>query len=71
MYCSHVVGLFDTNNDGTINLQEFQQLWQYIGQWKGVFDRYDKDRSGNIDASELLTGTNVQYMQHNHEIQYT
>lgn len=37
-------------------MNEFQQLWQYITQWKGVFERYDKDRSGNIDVQELLTG---------------
>lgn len=36
-------------------MSEFQQLWQYINQWKGVFDRYDRDRSGNIDCNELHT----------------
>ncbi len=36
-------------------MKEFQQLWQYINQWKGVFDRYDRDKSGNIDCSELYT----------------
>lgn len=39
-------------------MKEFQQLWQYINQWKGVFDRYDRDRSGNIDINELLTAYN-------------
>ena len=39
-------------------MKEFQQLWAYINQWKGVFDRYDKDRSGNIDANELYTAYN-------------
>ena len=50
--------MFDRDNSGTINLQEFQQLWQYINQWKGVFERYDRDRSGNIDLSELYTAYN-------------
>lgn len=53
-----MLGLFDRDNSGTINLQEFQQLWQYINQWKGVFERYDRDRSGNIDLSELYTAYN-------------
>lgn len=39
-------------------MKEFQQLWSYINQWKGVFDRYDRDRSGNIDAGELYTAYN-------------
>lgn len=51
-------GIFDRDNNGTIDIREFQQLWSYINQWKGVFDRYDRDRSGNIDARELLTAYN-------------
>ena len=39
-------------------MTEFQQLWAYINQWKGVFDRYDRDRSGNIDSGELYTAYN-------------
>lgn len=50
-----MIGIFDRDNNGTIDVQEFQQLWQYINQWKGVFDRYDRDKSGNIDARELFT----------------
>ena len=49
-------GLFDQDNSGTIDLKEFQQLWTYINQWRGVFDRYDRDKSGNIDCNELFTG---------------
>ena len=39
-------------------MREFQQLWAYINQWKGVFDRYDRDKSGNIDTNELFTAYN-------------
>ena len=46
-------GIFDRDQSGTINFQEFQQLWQYINQWKGAFDRYDQDRSGAIEGHEL------------------
>ena len=52
-------GIFDRDGSGTIDIQEFQQLWAYINQWKGVFDRYDRDRSGNIDANELFTGMTI------------
>ena len=48
-------GIFDRDQSGTINFQEFQQLWQYIQQWKGVFDRYDQDKSGQIESHELHT----------------
>ena len=46
-------GIFDRDQSGTISFQEFQQLWQYIQQWKGAFDRYDSDRSGAIESHEL------------------
>lgn len=49
----HLSGIFDRDQSGTINFQEFQQLWQYIQQWKGAFDRYDTDRSGAIEGQEL------------------
>ena len=49
--------MFDTNHSGQIDLNEFQALWNYIFQWKGVFDGFDRDRSGAIDANELNNGT--------------
>lgn len=51
-------GLFDRDGNGKIELQEFNSLWSYIQQWRGVFDRYDRDRSGNIDGTELHTAFN-------------
>ena len=50
--------MFDRDGNGTIDISEFNQLWQYLNQWKGVFDRYDRDRSGNIDQQELCTAFN-------------
>ena len=49
--------MFDTNHSGQIDMNEFQALWNYIHQWKGVFDGFDRDRSGAIDANELNNGT--------------
>ncbi|RMX39775.1 hypothetical protein pdam_00007155 [Pocillopora damicornis] len=51
--CRLMIGIFDRDQSGTISFQEFQQLWQYIQQWKGAFDRYDSDRSGAIESQEL------------------
>ena len=50
------VGMFDRDQSGQIDLNEFQSLWNYIHQWKGVFDMFDRDRSGAIDANELHNG---------------
>ena len=35
---------------------EFQQLFDYINQWKATFQSFDKDRSGNIEQAELTQG---------------
>ncbi|EEF38552.1 ef-hand calcium binding protein, putative [Ricinus communis] len=36
-----------------IGPKEFTALWSCLGQWRGIFERYDKDRSGKIDLFEL------------------
>ncbi|XP_072029449.1 programmed cell death protein 6-like [Amphiura filiformis] len=56
--CRLMIGLFDKDNSGTIDLREFGALWAYITQWRGVFERYDKNRSGNIDSGELYQALN-------------
>ncbi|CAO2164899.1 unnamed protein product [Urochloa humidicola] len=32
---------------------QFVSLWNCLGQWRGIFDRYDRDRSGKIDSRGL------------------
>ncbi|XP_062581058.1 programmed cell death protein 6-like isoform X1 [Saccostrea cucullata] len=53
--CRLMIGMFDHNKNGTIDAQEFAALWKYIQDWKACFERFDTDRSGNIDARELHT----------------
>ncbi|XP_059430274.1 probable calcium-binding protein CML48 [Corylus avellana] len=36
-----------------IGFKEFAALWSCLGQWRAIFERYDKDRSGKIDLFEL------------------
>ncbi|XP_027342349.1 probable calcium-binding protein CML48 [Abrus precatorius] len=36
-----------------IGPNEFAALWNCLGRWRGIFERYDKDRSGKIDPLEL------------------
>ncbi len=49
-------GMFDRDQSGQIDINEFQALWNYIQQWRGVFDGFDRDRSGAIDVNELHNG---------------
>ncbi|XP_046366699.1 programmed cell death protein 6-like [Haliotis rufescens] len=51
--CRLMIGMFDKDRSGTIDVGEFSALWKYIQDWKNCFDGFDTDRSGNIDAQEL------------------
>ncbi|EDO25978.1 predicted protein, partial [Nematostella vectensis] len=54
--CRLMIGIKKNTFTGIASVpSEFQQLWSYIQQWKGSFDRYDTDRSGNISGQELHT----------------
>jgi len=50
------LGMFDRDQSGQIEIHEFQGLWNYLSQWRALFDQFDRDRSGTIDAGELNTG---------------
>jgi len=51
--------MFDRDQNGTIELHEFQGLWNYLTQWKALFDQFDRDRNGTIDPGELNTGCSL------------
>ena len=51
--CRMLVKMFDTAGSGTVDFPQFQQLFQFVNQWKMSFQAYDRDRSGSIDAQEL------------------
>ncbi|KAI8646550.1 hypothetical protein BD408DRAFT_336524 [Parasitella parasitica] len=48
-----MVNMFDKDNSGTIEFQEFAGLWKYIEDWKRCFQNFDADNSGNIDHNEM------------------
>lgn len=52
--CNLMIGMFDADRSGTIDIFEFEKLFAYINQWLGVFRTYDRDQSGHIDEGELL-----------------
>ncbi|CAD6241189.1 GSCOCG00009210001-RA-CDS [Cotesia congregata] len=51
--CNLMIGMFDKEKTGTIDLNEFQALYTYINAWLGVFKGYDRDNSGSIQENEL------------------
>jgi len=51
--CRLMISMFDTDQTGTIDINEFGQLFKFITQWKAMFEGYDRDRSGLIDQEEF------------------
>ncbi|XP_038614603.1 peflin [Tachyglossus aculeatus] len=51
--CLLMINMFDKTKSGRIDLFGFSALWRFIQQWKGLFQQYDRDRSGSINYSEL------------------
>jgi len=50
------LGMFDRDRSGTIDVNEFQLLYNYINQWLATFRTYDRDGSGHIEEHELAQG---------------
>jgi len=48
-----MIGMFDRNQSGQIDFDEFANLWKYVTDWQGCFRGFDRDNSGNIDRGEL------------------
>lgn len=51
--CKLMIGMFDVDASGTIDVYEFEKLFAYINQWLQVFKTYDRDQSGHIEEQEL------------------
>lgn len=45
--------MFDKQNRGVINFEDFGALWKYVTDWQNCFRSFDRDNSGNIDKMEL------------------
>lgn len=50
-----LIGMFDSENRGTVSIEDFGALWKYITDWQNCFSAFDSNRSGNIDRNELKT----------------
>ncbi|KAH9046326.1 hypothetical protein EDB83DRAFT_2677154 [Lactarius deliciosus] len=49
----YLMSIFDLDNSRGIGFQEFESLWKFINQWKQMFESFDVNRDGKIDADEL------------------
>ncbi|KAI0302886.1 hypothetical protein B0F90DRAFT_1916983 [Multifurca ochricompacta] len=43
----------DLDESGGIGFQEFEPLWNYMNQWRQMFDSFDIDHDNRIDGTEL------------------
>ena len=53
--------MFDRDRTMTINVYEFRDLFNYINQWKALFEGIDRDRSGFIEFGELQQGESYRH----------
>ncbi|ALC40613.1 CG17765 [Drosophila busckii] len=51
--CKLMISMFDNDASGSIDVYEFEKLYNYINQWLQVFKTYDQDSSGHIEEGEL------------------
>ncbi|XP_044761673.1 peflin-like [Coccinella septempunctata] len=51
--CKFVVRLFDLDQNGGLDIREFELLYYYIKQWVTAFNAYDKERTGLLDEGQL------------------
>ncbi|CAO1347264.1 unnamed protein product [Diamesa serratosioi] len=52
--CKLMIGMFDVDRSGTIDVAEFEKLFNYVNQWLSVFKAYDRDQSGSVEEPELM-----------------
>lgn len=51
--CKFVVRLFDLDQNGGLDIREFELLYYYVKQWISAFNAYDKDHTGSLDEIQL------------------
>jgi Ca2+-binding EF-hand superfamily protein len=52
--CRMMIEMFNVSRTGQLNVHEFGALFNYINQWKSMFESIDRDRSGFIEQNELM-----------------
>ncbi|XP_030383887.1 peflin-like [Scaptodrosophila lebanonensis] len=53
--CKLMISMFDKDASGTIDIFEFEKLFNYINEWVQLFKTYDQDSSGHIEEAQAFT----------------
>uniref|UniRef100_A0A3Q3GL82 Peflin n=1 Tax=Kryptolebias marmoratus TaxID=37003 RepID=A0A3Q3GL82_KRYMA len=64
-----MINMFDKTRSGRIDLFGFSALWDFMQQWRGLFQHYDRDRSGSISGAELSQA--LAHMGYNLSLQFS
>ena len=51
--CRMMINMFDTNTTGTIDVHEFGKLFNYINEWKRMFESFDRNKEGTLNQEEF------------------
>eukprot|EP00126_Sphaerothecum_destruens_P007069 Sdes_comp19669_c0_seq3m11525 len=51
--CRLLIAMLDRDLTGTLNFNEFREVWNVVNMWKNHFIQVDTDRSGMIEGYEL------------------
>ena len=54
--CRLLISLFDSDKNGTVDVNGFTKLYSYVNDWLRIFRQYDNDDSKAIDEAELSKG---------------
>ncbi|CAH2256009.1 Calpain-14 [Pelobates cultripes] len=55
--CKVIMAQLDLNTSGTLNMDEFQNLWERLISYKEIFQRRDINRSGYLTMIDLQAAT--------------
>lgn len=51
--CFMMINMFDNSKSGRMDVYGFSALWNFMQQWRALFQQFDGDRSGSISGNEL------------------
>ena len=50
--CRLMINMFDQDGNGVIDINEFQQIMNFLSTWRQSFDSFDQSRTGGLSAAE-------------------